>query len=146
MLCISICIGLPTFLLGCNKDVINICITYDVFIGNIYDYEYDQRICRSYTCYDAYVLAYDSLQTNYSISLGCKLQTASGVPNENDAKHSTDPYDIEEEVHWYRKKGTKECHTNGEVLQLWYVGVVFLLLAGLSLYNLYCRLVCCKLN
>lgn len=154
---ICFCIGLPTFLLGCNKNVSNVCIAYDIYNGQVYGYDYVERTCSSctrrqdnkcksytyYTCYDAFVLTskydiYEQNQTDTSNILGCKLQTANGVRSKSSAQESTNSYGIGEIVNWYKTKGTTTCYTSGSVLDKWYVGVVFLSFSGLILLLLLC--------
>lgn len=150
---ISICIGIPTFLLGCNKEVSNVCVAYDVFVGKVYDYQINERTCSEcvsrdkhgkckrytyHTCYDAYVLSSKYVVNQTTNTFACKLQTASGEDDENSAKKSMKKYNIGDIVHWYKKKS--DCFESGEIRNNWYVGVVFLSFSGFLILILLCFL------
>ena len=137
-------IGLPTFLLGCNPSISDKCISYNIFIGNIYKTEVYEKTCskcvkknkkgyceryNKYICWDAYVYA-RHINNNNQTTSSCILQTAESYNSEYSAERSTQKYKIDENVKWFKKKISKNCETNNKVIVLWYTGVVFLSLTG----------------
>ena len=139
-------IGLPTFLLGCNLSISDKCIAYNIFDGYIYERKVYEKTCSKCTkhdkngkcertdyhsCWDGYVYARNVNNNNQTTSR-CKLKTIDSAISEYNANKSIKKYKIGEHVNWYRKKGTSNCETRSSVINLWYVGVVFLSLTGLA--------------
>ena len=146
---IFFCIGLPTFLMGCNSNISKTCIAYNPYQGVITKHVVDTTICKKcvaynsknickeysyYTCYNAYVFAHQNdILTNLTKN-SCWIQTASDVSSKTIADHSTYKWKIYQQVNWYQKKNSHECETGTTVLSLWYTGIVFLSLTGLVIF------------
>lgn len=150
VLCIIIffLIGFPLFLMGCNKDVTDVCIPYDIYNGQISGYRLNEQSCSSctkrsrngceehshYICYNAYVLASNNLnQTDFD----CELLVANEVTSEKEANNSMFNYNIGDNVCWY--KNNKKCVSSdfGSVtVNYWYSGLVLLSFTGLLILSL----------
>jgi len=145
---ISLIIGLPTFLLGCNPTISDKCIGYNIFNGNVYKTAVYEKTCSKcakkdnkencerydyYSCWDGYVYAH-YVDNNNQTTSSCKLQTIESSNSEYSAEKSVEQYKIGENVNWYKRKGSSECESGSTVLTLWYVGIVFLSLTGLVIF------------
>lgn len=135
-------IGICTLLLGCNPNLDNQCIAYDVVEATVYDYKFTTDTCSDciaynkknectaytyYTCYDAFV------KFHYGSNKTCTYQTENDSSSQSKAQHSVDSYDIGDQKKLIKVKGTSTCEDLSTGMVTWIVGVVFLSLAGLVL-------------
>ncbi len=138
---IFLIIGLSCLFSGCNPNSNIPCSTVTKFNGIVTKKVIDIETCtrcaqynskhhcvrhESYTCYNAYVYAYKTNNTNNNNY--CHLQTANGDKSETSAINSYKKYDVGDNVNWYKKNNTKTCITANELFTIWIVGVVFLAL------------------
>jgi len=135
-------IGICTLLLGCNPNLDNQCIAYDVVEGTVYGYKFTTDTCKQcvahnkknectaytyYPCYDAYV------KYHYSGNKTCTYQTKSDSTSQSAAYHSVDSYDIGDKKKLLKMKGGSTCDDMSTGMVTWSVGVAFLSLCGLIL-------------
>lgn len=133
-LIISLVIGLPTFLMGCNSEYYKYgCVGYERVNGvvaNSYTQQMicnrcyksgNTQICTSYTCYGAYV--------DWSVC----VEQLGHWSDEKDAESTANRYykGLQMTV-WVEKSGTKECTSNSEKVStdLPITGIVFLSISG----------------
>lgn len=128
-------IGLCTLLAGCNPDLDNQCIAYNLVEGTVYDYKFTSDTCRKckhgkchdYPCYSAYV------KLHYGSNHTCLMETRKNGGSEYSAQSSVEPYDIGEKVHLIKMKGSNSCTVPATGLVTWGAGVAFLTLCGVVL-------------
>lgn len=143
-------IGLPTFLCGCNKNVNGSCLSYTIVSGTVTGYGVDEHLCSYcschnkngccgytyYTCYDSYV------DVTYGSNDTCYMTTANDYRSKSEAVAESHDYVRGEHLTLYKSKTTHECFEESNVVTLWwYVGVVFLSVAGFIL--LLTGIMCC---
>lgn len=141
---VFLCIGLPTFLMGCNPNVERKCVAYNVFNGYVYKTQVYEHTCsecavystggkctayRTYTCYNGYVWG-KSNKDNTT----CYITVDSQSKSKSNVQNTLDDYHYGEKVNWLKiKTSTNECKTSSETMDLWIVGVTFLSLIGFVL-------------
>lgn len=146
-LIICSCIGLITFLLGCNQSS-DFCPNYNPYQGYVYKRYITEHTCSKcsrrdsknkcvtyyfYQCYNAYVYATQKININNQTSNICYIQTDTNDNSLSNAQESISSYEIGKKINWMQIKNTDECKLINDVIILWYVGVVFLSLSGLIL-------------
>jgi len=134
-------IGLPTLLLGCNPNLDNQCIAYDVVKGTVYDHSFIEKTCQScnfrgrggtcysydyWTCYSAYV------KFHHGNNETCTYQTADEKKSKSDALDSLLKYDVGDKKTMIKRKDSKTCSNLSGQLMVWEVGVTFLSLCGFA--------------
>jgi len=129
-------IGLCTLLAGCNPDLDNQCIAYNLVEGTVYDYKFTSQTCRkcrnggscyNYPCYSAFV------KLHYGSNHTCLMETRKDAGSENAAHSSVDSYDLGEKVHVIKMKVGNSCSEPATGLVTWGAGVAFLTLCGVVL-------------
>lgn len=137
---ICLIIGLPTFFLGCNKEVTNYCPSYQILNGYIYKTKIEEYSCGGKTsstvCYDVYV--YASNNKNYNMSTVNCIYTS---PNSYDSftkanNKASNYYYYGKRVNWYKRLNTNECLTEPYIKTLWFVGITFLSMASFILISI----------
>jgi hypothetical protein len=142
---ICLIIAMPTYFMGCNKNVSTTCFAYNTFKGTVYKTEIDTNTCSRciqhadasnknkctyteyYTCYNAYVWARKGPSNSSST---CYYQIVHDYSSKQNAQNQVNDWNIGENVNWLQKKGTHECVNVGEAYTLWVVGIVFFSLMG----------------
>ena len=132
-------IGLCTLLAGCNPDLDNQCIAYNLVEGTVYDYKFTSQTCRKcrhnhvscydYPCYSAFV------KLHYGNNHTCLMETRKDSSSENAAHLSVDSYDIGEKVNVIKLKVDNTCSEPATGLVTWGAGVAFLTLCGVVLIS-----------
>jgi len=138
---VSLVIGIVAFFLGCNPNLDNQCMAYDMVEGTVYDYKFTTDTCKRclsrsnnhctrydyYPCYSAYV------KFHYGSNNTCNFETKKDSKSESAALNSVNKYDIGEKKNLLRSKSGSACSEPETGLIAWGVGVAFLALSGLVL-------------
>ena len=138
---VSFLIGLIAFVLGCNPNLDNQCIAYNMVEGTVYDYKFTTQSCKKcvshsnnhcnrydyYPCYSAYV------KFHYGGNETCDFETKKDSRSQSAAQSSVNGYDMGEKNNLLKVKSGPSCSEPTTGLISWGVGVAFLAFSGLVL-------------
>jgi hypothetical protein len=136
---LSLVIGLPTFLTGCNTTVGGGCIGYRAKEGTIIRYRVTQDkcqrcgggVCTSEPCYNGYGIA--QYQRNHT----CDVQGASRERTQAKAEEKTRKnFQLGETYQLFLRNGSSSCFVANKLYSLWLVGVICLSIGGTFLLAL----------
>lgn len=127
---VSLCIGLPTYFMGCNQKIHNTCFAYNKFHGVVFKnndlysngYNNDNNGKYHNDASSGYI---------YAINKNTTETCVINVSSYKDEYQQSANYPIGTHVNWLKQKNTNYCYRSA--YGNWVTGIVFLSIAGLSL-------------